>query len=53
MRLVRQQADSQLVGLAQAGDAEAYGQLFERYQSKIYNFAYSILGHAEDARATS
>jgi RNA polymerase sigma-70 factor (ECF subfamily) len=47
---VKEQVDSQLVGLAQAGDAEAYGQLFERYQSKIYNFAYSILGHAEDAR---
>ena len=47
---MREQIDSQLVELAQAGDAEAYGQLFERYQSKIYNFAYSILGHAEDAR---
>ena len=47
---MREQLDSQLVDLAQAGDAEAYGQLFERYQSKIYNFAYSILGHAEDAR---
>ncbi len=47
---MREQIDSQLVGLAQAGDAEAYGRLFERYQSKIYNFAYSILGHAEDAR---
>ena len=47
---MREQTDLELVGLAQGGDADAYGRLFERHQSKIYNFAYSILGQAEDAR---
>ncbi|MBI5232544.1 MAG: sigma-70 family RNA polymerase sigma factor [Coriobacteriales bacterium] len=47
---MREQTDVQLVELAQSGDVQAYGQLFDRYESRIYNFAYSILGNAEDAR---
>lgn len=42
--------DQELVAAVKAGDAEAYGELFERYQSRIYNFTYGILGNAEDAR---
>ncbi len=41
--------DTELVALARCGDTAAYGELFERWQSKIYNFAYGILGNSEDA----
>jgi RNA polymerase sigma-70 factor (ECF subfamily) len=47
---MRERADQELVAAVQAGDADAYGALFDRYQTRIYNFAYGILGHAEDAR---
>jgi RNA polymerase sigma factor (sigma-70 family) len=47
---MRATEDLELVHAVQAGNAEAYGELFERYQSKIYNFTYGILGNAEDAR---
>ncbi len=32
------------------GDSEAFEALLERYQARIYNYAYRLLGHAEDAR---
>ncbi|MGI6575184.1 MAG: RNA polymerase sigma factor [bacterium] len=32
------------------GEQEAYGQLVERYQKKVYNIAYRMLGDGEDAR---
>jgi RNA polymerase sigma factor (sigma-70 family) len=44
------QDDGTLVAAVQAGDSAAYGELFERYQKKIYNFCYGILGNPEDAR---
>jgi DNA-directed RNA polymerase specialized sigma24 family protein len=47
---MREVTDIQLVSAVQAGDASAYGELFERYQSRIYNFSYGILGSSEDAR---
>ncbi|MDH4140054.1 MAG: sigma-70 family RNA polymerase sigma factor [Coriobacteriia bacterium] len=41
--------DAELVQLARHGDTAAYGELFERWQSKVFNFAYGIVGNAEDA----
>ena len=46
-------SDGQLVEKAKAGDTAAYGELFNRYQSKIYNFAYSLAGNSEDAKDTA
>ncbi len=43
-------ADSTLVAAARTGDTAAYGELFERYQARIYNYAYGIAGNSEDAR---
>jgi RNA polymerase sigma-70 factor (ECF subfamily) len=42
-------SDSQLAALAGKGDADAYRQLFERYQHPIYNFVYRLVENAEDA----
>ncbi len=42
--------DKQLILNAKNGDNSAYESLFEKYQSGIYNFSYSILGNAEDAK---
>ncbi len=42
--------DEELVALARDGDTASCGQLFERYQSKIYNFAYGIVGNRDDAQ---
>jgi RNA polymerase sigma factor (sigma-70 family) len=47
---MRERTDQDLVTAVQAGDTAAYGPLFDRYQTRIYNFAYGILGHTEDAR---
>ena len=46
-------SEGQLVEKARAGDAAAYGELFNQYQSKIYNFAYSLTGNSEDAKDTA
>ncbi|WP_375001485.1 sigma-70 family RNA polymerase sigma factor [Aeromicrobium sp. CTD01-1L150] len=35
---------SALVDLARAGDAEAFGQLYEHYVSRVYRFAYARSG---------
>lgn len=42
--------ETQLVELAQGGDTSSYEQLFDRYQTKIYNYVYSIAGSVEDAQ---
>jgi len=41
--------DQTLVEKAQAGDREAFRQLFERYHRRIYNCAAYMLGSADDA----
>jgi RNA polymerase sigma-70 factor (ECF subfamily) len=41
--------DSVLVERAQAGDKEAFGQLVERHESKVYGLCLKMLGNAEDA----
>ena len=41
--------DSVLVERAKAGDKEAFGQLVERHESKVYGLCLKMLGNAEDA----
>ena len=43
-------ADEQLITSARNGDSSAYAALFEKYQSGIYNFAYSLVRSTEDAK---
>ena len=48
---MRAPTDNELVSAARArGWQNAYGELFERYQSRVYNYAYSIVGNPEEAR---
>lgn len=42
-------ADEVLVGECRRGDQAAFATLVERYQGKIYNLAYRLLGNADDA----
>ncbi len=35
---------------AREGNEEAFGELVKMYHERIYNTAYAIVGHAEDAR---
>jgi len=42
-------ADEVLVSACRRGDQDAFATLVERYQGKIYNLAYRLLGNADDA----
>jgi RNA polymerase sigma-70 factor (ECF subfamily) len=41
--------DAALIARAQAGDHAAFEQLFNQYQSQIYNYIYRLMGSSEDA----
>lgn len=43
-------SDEQIVELALAGDADAFGDLVRRWERRIFALAYGILGREEDAR---
>jgi RNA polymerase sigma-70 factor, ECF subfamily len=42
--------DDQLIDLALDGQTEAFGQLVLKYQDRLYNTVFHVVGHAEDAR---
>lgn len=42
-------ADAALTAAARTGDHAAYAELFERYHSRIYNYAYGIVNNPDDA----
>jgi len=42
--------DAQLIDQALAGHSEAFGQLVLKYQDRLYNTVFHVVGHAEDAR---
>lgn len=44
------ETDIELVDRVLAGDASAFTVLVRRYQGPLYNAAYRVTGHAEDAR---
>ncbi|HEX8163019.1 MAG TPA: sigma-70 family RNA polymerase sigma factor [Pyrinomonadaceae bacterium] len=43
-------SDEQIVEMAQAGDAEAFGEIVRRWERRIFALSYGILGREEDAR---
>lgn len=43
-------SDADLVRLCQKGQQAAFTELVERYEKKVYNLAYRMLGDGEDAR---
>lgn len=43
-------SDEQIVERAQAGDAEAFGEIVLRWERRIFALSYGILGREEDAR---
>jgi RNA polymerase sigma-70 factor, ECF subfamily len=42
--------DAQLIDEALHGHADAFGQLVLKYQDRLFNTVFHVLGHAEDAR---
>lgn len=42
-------SDAELVRLAQRGDVDAYDQLMQRHQSKIYGLIYNMTSNQQDA----
>jgi len=42
--------DSRLIQECLRGHAEAYATLVRKYQDRLYNTVYRLVGHAEDAR---
>lgn len=45
--------DGDLVDMAKAGDKDAFGELYERYVEKIYNYIYYRTGNHHDAEDIS
>jgi len=48
--VVARATDEELVQRCRRGDASAFQVLVARYERPLYNVAYRVLGHAEDAR---
>ena len=42
--------DAQLIDLTLEGHSEAFGQLVLKYQDRLFNTIFHVVGHAEDAR---
>ena len=42
--------DAQLIEQALGGHSEAFGQLVLKYQDRLFNTVFHVVGHAEDAR---
>ena len=42
--------DAQLIDQALGGHSEAFGQLVLKYQDRLFNTVFHVVGHAEDAR---
>ena len=43
-------SDIELVGLSQAGDKRAFGELVRRYQSLVYAVAFNVTGNANSSQ---
>lgn len=45
----REESDAALVELSRSGNLEAFRSLVEKYQDRIYNAIFRVVGHADDA----
>ena len=45
--------EARLIAQAQRGDRQAFGELVERYQSKVFNLAYRLLNDPDEAADVS
>ena len=43
------QEETQLISRCQQGDQEAFKEIFDRYQKKVYRIAYGVVRHREEA----
>ncbi len=50
MVLYREFSDTELIGLLKSGDKTAFTEIFNRYQSLLYIFAYKRIGEREEAK---
>ena len=41
--------ETQLISRCQQGDQEAFKEIFDRYQKKVYRIAYGVVRHREEA----
>jgi RNA polymerase sigma-70 factor (ECF subfamily) len=48
-RKLKRLTDAELVDIVKAGDQNAFGELYERYVEKIYNYVYYRTGNHHDA----
>jgi RNA polymerase sigma-70 factor (ECF subfamily) len=48
-RKLKKLTDAELVDVVKAGDQNAFGELYERYVEKIYNYVYYRTGNHHDA----
>lgn len=46
---VQQQPDQDLISRCQAGDLDAFGEIYARYERAVHRFAYHMLGDPDDA----
>lgn len=44
-----QMPEDQLVARCRAGDLDAFGLVYVRYERQVFRYAYHLLGHREDA----
>src|SRR5438876_1917968 len=49
----RQPSDAEVIQRCRRGEVEPFSLLVERYQDRVYNLAFRLLDHAEDARDAS
>ncbi len=49
VKSVAELKDEAILSLASQGDGEAFGELYQRYVSRIYNYIYYRTGNASDA----
>lgn len=49
IKTLKSLGENDLVEMAKAGDKEAFGELYERYVEKIYNYVYYRTGNHHDA----
>lgn len=42
-------SDVELVARCRAGDLDAFGQVYARYEHQVFRYAYHLLGHRDDA----